>query len=100
MGFHDRLASKAYIDGHTSREFAGAAQRNANAFWFFAVITAVVSWFASWKWATVPAVLAAWSAVQSISATMIQTRIEKSEARDSLYALVNTSREAPGAREV
>lgn len=76
MGLHDALADKAWEKGHRAEHFKAAAQRNANAFWFYLATAGAVWWFASWGWALIPAALAVWCAWQSASATMIMTRLE------------------------
>jgi hypothetical protein len=80
MGFHDNLARTAYLAGRRAADFASAAQRNANAFWFYAVAVAIVWWLAGWKWALMPTALALYCAINSVSATLIQTRLERLEA--------------------
>lgn len=74
---HDKMALQAILDGHTSAEFRAAAQRHANAFWFFAAISGVVWYFSNWLWALIPFALGAFVAFQSVSATAVANRIEK-----------------------
>ena len=77
MGWHDSLAARATAMGKTSAEFQKGAQNKANATWVFLIVAAAVWYFASWAWALIPAVFAAFSAFQSVSATMIATRLAK-----------------------
>lgn len=79
MGLHDRLTDRAVDMGKSSADFAVAAQRKANAFWVYAAIAAAVWWLVSWKWALVPGAAAAWAAMSSVSASLIQTRIKRYE---------------------
>jgi fatty acid desaturase len=81
MEVHDKMAQRAFLSGKTSVEFSAAAQRHANATWFLAIVGVVVWWFASWGWALIPFALAILVALQSISATMIATRLEKLEGK-------------------
>ena len=79
MSLHDKLAQKAIAMGKSSSEFLRAAQKHANATWFF-VIAALVAWyFWGWVWALIPIALAAYTALQSISSTMIAARIKSQE---------------------
>lgn len=80
MSFHGKMARQAYLKGHASEEFKGAAQRHANAAWIFAILTGLVWYFVSWRWAMIPLVVTAWTTFQSISASLIAMEIEKFEA--------------------
>jgi hypothetical protein len=42
MSFHNSIATKALMMGKTSVEFRRAAQKHANATWFFLVVAAAV----------------------------------------------------------
>jgi hypothetical protein len=77
MGWHDSLAARAIEMGKTADEFKGGARRKANATWLFLVGGGAVWYFVSWPWALIPAAIAAWNALQSMSATMIASRLEK-----------------------
>jgi len=79
--FHDKLAGKALLNGRTAKEFHIAAQRNANATWVCFAIAGLVWYFATWYWALIPFAFAVLSALRSISATMIETRLEKIERK-------------------
>ena len=79
MGWHDELAAKSYAMGKTSAEFKAGAQRKVNATWPWLLVAAALWYFASWPWALVPLAIAAFSACQSISATMVAMRLEKIE---------------------
>ncbi len=80
MQLHDKLAQKAFLAGRTASEFHVAAQRKANATWLFLIAAGVVWYFVNWAWAIVPAVLAAFTGLHSVSATLIEARLEKLEA--------------------
>ncbi len=77
MSFHDNVAYKAASMGKTATQFNAAAQEHANATWFFLIIAGVVWYFTSWGWALIPAAVAAFTAFQSVSSTMIATRLEQ-----------------------
>ena len=79
MGWHDDLAVRAIATGKTAVEFKNGAQRKANATWIYLIIAAGVWYFIGWLWALIPAALAALSAFQSMSATLIAARLEKTE---------------------
>lgn len=76
MSLHDKLAQKAIAMGKSSPEFTAAAQKHANATWFYVIAAGVVWYFFGWGWALVPIALGVYAAFQSISATMIATRLE------------------------
>jgi len=77
MSLHNELAQKAVAVGKHSSEFSAAAQKHANATWFYLIVAGVVWYFTSWPWALIPAALGVYAAFQSISATKIATRIER-----------------------
>ena len=79
MSLHDKLAQKAIAMRKSSSEFSAAAQRHANATWFFVIAALVVWYFWGWIWALLPIALAAYTALQSTSSTMIATRIKSQE---------------------
>lgn len=79
MSFHDSLATKALMMGKTSQEFKRAAQRHANITWVFLIIAAAVWYLAGLWWAVIPVAVGAFTAFQSISSTMVQSRLEKME---------------------
>ena len=79
MSFHDSVALKARLDGNTSAQFRQAAQRHANATLFYLIIAAVLLYFANWMWALIPFALAAYVALQSVSSTLVATKLEKLE---------------------
>lgn len=80
MALHDKLAQKAIAMGKHSSEFSAAAQKHANATWFYLIVAGVVWYFFGWLWALIPAALGVYTAFQSISATMVATRLEKQES--------------------
>ena len=77
MSFHDSLATKSMMMGKSSQEFRRAAQKHANATWVLLIIAAAVWYFAGLWWAVIPAVVGAFTAFQSVSSTMVQSRLEK-----------------------
>lgn len=79
MGLHDKLAYKALLSGKTAAEFNVAAQKHANATWAYLIAAGVVWYFAGFGWALIPGVLGIFTAIQSISSTMIATRLENYE---------------------
>lgn len=79
MSLHDKLAKKAVSMGKSSSEFKAAAQKHANATWFFVISALIVCYFWGWVWALIPIALTVYTALQSISSTMIATRIRNQE---------------------
>lgn len=77
MSLHEKMAAGAVLKGKTAAQFKMAAQKHANASWFYGAIGAAVWYFANWKWAAIPLALAAFVALQSISATLIATKMER-----------------------
>lgn len=77
MPLHDKLAQKAVSMGKGAAEFSAAAQKHANATWFYAIVAGVVWYFFGWGWALILIVLAIYTAFQSVSATMVAARIGK-----------------------
>lgn len=80
MALHDKLAQKAIAMGKHSSGFSAAAQKHANATWFYLIVAGAVWYFFGWLWALVPAALGVYTAFQSISATMVATRLESQES--------------------
>jgi hypothetical protein len=89
MGWHDALAVKSAQMGKTSAEFRAGARRKAKATGLFVIVAGAIGYFAGWAWALLPAVVAAWSAFQLMSATMIASRLEVMERRPATRPLVN-----------
>ena len=83
MGFHDRIALTSRLEGKTAALFRQAAQKHANAFWIWLIVAGVVWYFTNWAWASIPLALAAYVAIQSFSATMVASRMEKHEKEQS-----------------
>ncbi len=79
MSLHNKLAQKAIAMGRSSSEFTAAAQKHANASWFYVIAAAVIWYFFGWVWALIPIALAVYTTFQSISSTMIATRLERQE---------------------
>jgi hypothetical protein len=79
MSAHDQMAMNARLDGQTSVMFRQAAQRHANATWIYLIIAGIVWWLTAWYWALIPAALAIFTIIQSVSATAIANRLEAYE---------------------
>lgn len=77
MGWHDSLAARAVAMGKTAPEFRQGAKRKTNATWIFLIVAGAVWYVVGWAWALIPAAVAAFSAFQSVSATMIADRLDK-----------------------
>ena len=82
MGLHDRLAFKALTMGKNSKEFTAAAQRHANSSWFCLFIAGVVWYFAGFVWALIPIAFMTFFIIQSISSTLVSTKLEKYESNE------------------
>lgn len=80
MALHNTLAQKAIEMGKHSSEFSAAAQKHANATWFYLIIAGVVWYFFGWLWALIPGALGIYAALQSVSATMVATKLENRES--------------------
>ncbi len=81
MSLHDKLAYKASSMGKSASEFSAAAQKHANTTWFLLIVAGVVWYFANWIWALIPAGIGIFTALQSISSTMIASKLEKTEQK-------------------
>jgi len=79
MGLHDTLAAKSAEMGKTSAEFRAGARRKLKATALLLVVAVVMGSFGGWLWALLPGVVAAWSALQLLSATLIASRLEAIE---------------------
>jgi hypothetical protein len=77
MSIHDKMAKRAFIAGKKAEEFHHAAQKHANATWIYLIIAGIVWYFTSWIWALIPGALGIFTAVQSISATLIAIKLKK-----------------------
>ena len=84
MSLHDKLASKAISSGKGTADFSAAAQKHANATWFFLIAASAIWYFFGWGWALIPVAIGISTAVQSVSATMVATRIEKLKQNTSI----------------
>jgi hypothetical protein len=80
---HDKLAERAAAMGKTAEDFHVAAQKHANAAWFFLIVAGVVWYFLAWTWALIPAAIGIFSAFQSVSSTMIESKLENLDAGSS-----------------
>jgi hypothetical protein len=63
--------------GKSSSEFSAAAQKLANATWFFAILGAIVWYAFGWPWSLIAFAFAALTASQSISSTLIAGRLQQ-----------------------
>lgn len=80
MSFHDKAAIKAAKMGKKPPEFRIAAQKHANATWFFIIGAGAVWFFWAWQFAILPALISIFTAIQSISSTMIAEKLSKLES--------------------
>ena len=76
---HDKLAKKAIEMGKHSSEFSEMAQKHANATWLYLMVAGAVWYFFSWEWGLMSLLLGVYTILQSISSTMIATRLENQE---------------------
>jgi hypothetical protein len=81
MSFHGALTEAALRDGNTPEQFRVAAQRHANAFWFYTAIGAGIWYFLSWHWALIPFGVAFFVAFQSVSSTLVARKPEQRAAK-------------------
>ena len=79
MSLHDKLANKAASMGKAASEFSAAAQKHANATWLFLIVAGVIWCFANWARALIAAALGIYTAPQSISSTLIASKLEQLE---------------------
>jgi flagellar basal body-associated protein FliL len=79
MSLHDKLAQQAISMGKGSSEFKAAAQKHANATWLLAIGGGVIWYFLGWAWAVILIALGVYTALKSVSATMVATRLENHE---------------------
>ena len=79
MGFHDKLAFKAYLKGHKSAEFKKAADNKASTSWLWLAATIATWYFSDSYWYLLPLVLLVISIIQSISATKTSIALEAIE---------------------
>jgi hypothetical protein len=86
MSIHDKMAYRAFIAGRKAEEFRHAAQKHANATWIYLIIAGIVWYFTSWIWALIPGALGTFTAIQSISATVIVIKLEKLESSHDIRA--------------
>lgn len=77
MSFFDKLAQKAASMGKTADEFYAASRRYANAACPLAVLAGTVWYLFDLSVAIVPFALAGLAAYQSITSTMVASRIER-----------------------
>ena len=81
MGIDARIA--------TAVDFNATAQKHANAFWLWLVVTGIIYYFFEW-WSVIPALLAIWSAISSIGATKAASNL-----RNGNYRIPNPNNGAP-----
>jgi hypothetical protein len=79
MGFHDKLAMKAFLSGKNSAEFKRAADKKANAAWILLAASVALGYFTESYWYILTVLMMIFSIIQSISATLLAERLEKLE---------------------
>jgi hypothetical protein len=77
VSFFDRAALRAIQAGRKAEEFEAAAKLHANATWGSLILGALVWYFASILWATIPLAFAAFSAAKSVSAKIVAQKLRK-----------------------
>ena len=75
----NRSAWSAFQHGTTSRQLKEAARHKADNFLFGLAIASAVLFLLPWKWALVPALLAALNGAQSFDASKLAPEIEALE---------------------
>ncbi len=80
MSFHDKAANKAAAMGKKPHEFKTAAQKHANATWVFFIGAGAVWFFWTWQFAIILVLVGIFTAIQSISSTMIAERLSRIES--------------------
>jgi hypothetical protein len=83
--FLKSIAWNAHIDGKTATEFEAAAHRHGSAFWFYVIVTAIVWWFANWRWALIPEAIAVYTAWNAIAANFVGHYMKELERRIKDY---------------
>ncbi|GEM_PF-838412 len=83
MSLHDKMAYRATLQGKGSADFSKAAQKHANATWLYLIIAGFVWYFISSTWALIPFAIGVYTALQSISASMVATRLKDLGQDDS-----------------
>ena len=73
----------------TAKDFDKAAQKHANATWFWVILTAIIFYFFKW-YAAIPAALAVFTIMQSISSTKNASRL-----RNGTFKILNPNNGAP-----
>jgi hypothetical protein len=81
LGWHDALAAKCAEMGKTSAEFRAGARRKAGATCLLLIAAGAAGYFAGWAWAVIPGAVAVWPALQTMSATLIASRLEALESQ-------------------
>jgi hypothetical protein len=69
------MVNSEWVKRRDPQTFHAAAQRHANATGIFLIIAGIVWYVAGWKWALIPAALGAFTAVQSVSAIAIASKL-------------------------
>ena len=69
------MANSEWVKRRDPQTFHAAAQRHANATWVFLLIAGIVWYVAGWKWALIPAALGVFTAVQSVIAIAIASKL-------------------------
>jgi len=82
LAWHDDLAATARRKGKRSEQFHATAQRYADSSWWWLITIGVVWYFFGWLWSLIPAGLLLGAIIQSVSSTMVATRLERYETSD------------------
>lgn len=85
MSFINKLVQNALSMNKNSSDFTVAAQKNANATWFYAILGGVLWYFLNWIWSLLPFFLAIYSAIHSISATLIANKLENLKPNENNF---------------
>lgn len=79
MSLQSKLAKKAEAMGNSSSEFTAAAQKHADATWFYLIVAGILWYFLGWRWALIPVAFGIYKIFQSIIATLVAMRLENTE---------------------
>ena len=85
MSLIDKLVQNGLSMGKNSSDFTVAAQKNADATWFYTILGGILLYFFNWLWSLLPFFLALYSAIQSIIATLIAGNIKTLEPNENNY---------------
>jgi hypothetical protein len=60
----------------TAKDFDKAAQRHANASWYYGILSGIIFYFFSW-WALIPGAMTLFVIIQSVSSTKMADNLRK-----------------------